>query len=232
MYNPPQRFIANGIDAILRLNGQDFTGRGLFFDITTPFVVGEFSLSYDTLDDAIGTQYQFKVLRSGIQFQLREKPDPIDLLNLGIENLSLGFLGFEPIPDIESNVAGTSGGAAYTGGSYIGGYLNTLMSGQANDLSTTAGTANASRIVDAAINQVNTLRAFLGSIAADTVESNIRALEVSIENLSASESTIRDLDYATGVSEFVREQILMQAGVTVLAQANMLPQNVLTLLQI
>jgi flagellin len=56
-------------------------------------------------------------------------------------------------------------------------------------------------------------------------------LEVSIENFSASESTIRDVDMAEEVTNFTKLQILQQSGIAMLAQANMAPQQVLRLLQ-
>jgi len=54
---------------------------------------------------------------------------------------------------------------------------------------------------------------------------------VAIENLQTAESIIRDLDFAEETSNFTRTQILFQAGTAVLASANLIPQNVLTLLR-
>ena len=88
----------------------------------------------------------------------------------------------------------------------------------------------ASRILDSAIDQISDIRAFLGAFANDNVEPTKRELEVHIENLQASESTIRDLDFAAETAELTRTQVLFQAGVSVLAQANALPQAVLQLL--
>ena len=59
----------------------------------------------------------------------------------------------------------------------------------------------------------------------------VRSLENTIENVQASESTIRDADMAHEVSQFTRAQILVQASTALLAQANAIPQNALTLLQ-
>ena len=63
------------------------------------------------------------------------------------------------------------------------------------------------------------------------MESAINSVGISIENLSASESRIRDADIAMVSSELVTRQIMQQAGVSVLAQANAAPQAVLALLQ-
>ncbi|MDA0351570.1 MAG: flagellin [Chloroflexi bacterium] len=84
--------------------------------------------------------------------------------------------------------------------------------------------------LDTAISQVSTQRAKLGA-AQNQMESAINSVAVSVENLSASESRIRDADIAMVSSELVTRQIMQQAGVSVLAQANQSPQAVLSLLQ-
>lgn len=84
--------------------------------------------------------------------------------------------------------------------------------------------------VDSAINLVTSQRSALGSIQ-NRLESTIRNLEIAYENLSAAESGIRDLNVAKQMIELTREQILLQAGTAVLAQANQLPQTVLQLLR-
>ena len=84
--------------------------------------------------------------------------------------------------------------------------------------------------LDTAISRVSTQRAKLGA-AQNQMESAIASVAVSVENLSASESRIRDADIAMVSSELVTRQIMQQAGVSVLAQANQAPQSVLALLQ-
>jgi flagellin len=83
--------------------------------------------------------------------------------------------------------------------------------------------------VDEAIGQVSTFRAVLGA-RQNQLETAINSIGVSVENLSASESRIRDADIAAVSSEMVTRQIMQQAGVAVLAQANSAPQSVLSLL--
>ena len=63
------------------------------------------------------------------------------------------------------------------------------------------------------------------------LEHTIANLSVTVENLSASESRIRDTDMAEEMTKFTRAQILTQAGTAMLAQANQVPQSVLTLLR-
>jgi flagellin len=84
--------------------------------------------------------------------------------------------------------------------------------------------------VDTAVNVVTSQRSQLGSIQ-NRLESTIRNLDIAFENLSAAESGIRDLNVAQQMIELTREQILLQAGTAVLAQANQLPQTVLQLLR-
>ena len=83
--------------------------------------------------------------------------------------------------------------------------------------------------VDTAIGQVSNFRARLGA-AQNQMESAVNSLGVAVENLSASESRIRDADIAQVSSELVTRQIMQQAGVAVLAQANTAPQSALSLL--
>ena len=84
--------------------------------------------------------------------------------------------------------------------------------------------------VDSAIDRVASFRSKLGAVQ-NRLESTIRNLEVAHQNLAAAESGIRDLNVAEEVISFTRNQILLQSGIAVLAQANMLPQTVLQLLR-
>jgi flagellin len=85
-------------------------------------------------------------------------------------------------------------------------------------------------VVDAALARVNNQRAKFGALQS-RFEATIRNLETSVENLSGARSRIRDADFAAETSELTRTQILQQAGTAMLAQANQIPQNVLSLLQ-
>ncbi|MBX3118265.1 MAG: hypothetical protein KF784_04310 [Fimbriimonadaceae bacterium] len=99
------------------------------------------------------------------------------------------------------------------------------------DITTASGATNALSVIDAAINQVAKSRGEMGSFQRNVLESNIRALGVAKENLSASESAIRDVDVAAEMSKFTKLQILQQSGLSMLAQANSAPQSVLSLLR-
>ena len=95
---------------------------------------------------------------------------------------------------------------------------------------TIANAHNLITAVDGAIQQLSTQRGTLGA-AQNRLEHTMNSLGVAVENLSASESRIRDADISELSSEMVSDQILQQAGVAVLSQANQAPQSVLKLLQ-
>lgn len=84
--------------------------------------------------------------------------------------------------------------------------------------------------IDTQIKNVSTARATLGAVQ-NRFEHTINNLNVAVENLSASESRIRDTDMAEEFTKFTRSQILSQAGTAMLAQANQIPQGVLSLLR-
>jgi len=113
--------------------------------------------------------------------------------------------------------AASAAGVASLSGTTIGG-------------ATGAGAISALNVLDTAINSVSEIRADFG-VLQNRFESVVRNLQNVSENLSAARSRIRDADFAQETSELTRTQILQQAGISMLAQANSLPQNVLSLLQ-
>jgi flagellin len=93
-----------------------------------------------------------------------------------------------------------------------------------------AGADNAILAMDAALNAVNSARADLGAVQ-NRFGSVVANLATTAENLTASRSRIQDADFAAESASLTRNQILQQAGTAMLAQANSLPQNVLSLLR-
>jgi flagellin len=139
---------------------------------------------------------------------------------------------------VTSNTSGASSAIAITavtdgnGATDASGITTATASGAAaNDIATMVTNGNSLAIthLDDAIKSISTLRATLGA-AQNRFESAINNLQVATENLSASESRIRDTDMAQEMTNFTRNQILMQAGTAMLGQANQLPQSVLKLL--
>ncbi len=98
------------------------------------------------------------------------------------------------------------------------------------DVTTVTNANNALSVVDKAIEKIDSIRADLGAVQS-RFEATIANLQNVSENLSAARSRIMDADFAAETAELTKAQILQQAGVAMLAQANILPQTVLSLLQ-
>jgi flagellin len=118
--------------------------------------------------------------------------------------------------------------AGFKAGTYGGGETGTLVKNI--DVSTKEGAESAITGIDNAINQVAREQAKLGAIQ-NRFESTIANNSVNSESLSAANSRIRDADFAVETAALSRSQVLQQAGISVLAQANARPQQVLSLLQ-
>lgn len=98
------------------------------------------------------------------------------------------------------------------------------------DLSSKSAAQSAITSIDSAINAVNSQRSSLGAVQ-NRLGYTIANVNNQVENIQASESTIRDADFALEMTSYTRSQILVQAGTAMLAQANATPRNVLTLLR-
>ncbi len=96
---------------------------------------------------------------------------------------------------------------------------------------TGAGQQNALKVVDQAISDISATREKLGAIQSNVLESNVRRLGTAQQNTDAADSTIRDTDLSSEIVNFTKNQILVQAGTSALAQANQAPQAILKLLQ-
>jgi flagellin len=110
------------------------------------------------------------------------------------------------------------------------GNASTLKSVASIDVTTFSNAQDAIKTVDSALNAVNGQRAQYGALQS-RFQSIVSNLQTASENLSASRSRIQDTDFAAETANLTRAQILQQAGTAMLAQANSLPNNVLTLLR-
>jgi flagellin len=146
----------------------------------------------------------------GALFQIGPTVNYANQININITSLDLSTLG--------RNIT-TTGNKG----------LSALKTGGTDSLDK-ADLTDAASIVDQAISEVATLRGKLGAIQKNAIESNIRSLQTSLEQVTAAESSIRDADFAVETANLTRSQILVQAGTNVLALANQSPQNVLSLL--
>ena len=107
--------------------------------------------------------------------------------------------------------------------------MNSDSSVKELDISTRAGAVQALDTIDLALENVSSSRAKLGALQ-NRLESTINNLSTTSENLSASRSRILDADFASETAQLSRNQIIQQAGVSILAQANQQPQIALGLL--
>jgi flagellin len=125
------------------------------------------------------------------------------------------------------SITDTTTGGVVTGTAAKG---SDLQSVSTIDVSTVAGSNAALLTIDSALNAINSNRAALGAIQ-NRFASTISNLNTTTENLSASRSRIQDTDFASETANLTRGQILQQAGTAILAQANSLPNGVLSLLR-
>lgn len=197
----------NGRDAVATINGISATADGLELSYSSTLLKVE-----TTLDETFGNgssglgSSSFAITEGGALFQLGPQVSTNLQENIGVKSMQANKLGNSVV-----------------------GFLSELKSGQPNALNT-GNFQPASKIVQEVITQVAVLRGRLGAFERNTLQPNIRQLQITTENLTASESTIRDTDFAEETSELTRAQILVQAGNSILAIANAQSQNVLTLL--
>ncbi|CAI2389134.1 MULTISPECIES: flagellin N-terminal helical domain-containing protein [Alteromonas] len=138
-------------------------------------------------------------------------------------NFSAKFLvGANAGQTISVNLSSTNLGS-------ISGFSATGLGITTNDVSTAAGASSLLSDIDAAISGIGAVRADLGALQ-NRFQSTIRNLSNISENLSSARSQIRDTDFATETAELTRNQIIQQASVSVLSQANQRPQTALSLL--
>jgi flagellin len=195
-----------GQDATVSINGSQASVDGLDASVRS----GDLDIQL-RLDASFGTTVNtagsaFTITGGGAKFQIGSRVNRTGQIQIGIGSVSTTKLGDE-----------------------IVGHLSSIGSGGANAL-VGGNTVQAQKIITQAVKQVATLRGRLGALQKNVLETNINSLNVALENVTASESAIRDADFAAETAGLTRSQILVQANTSVLAQANSSPQNVLALL--
>lgn len=140
-----------------------------------------------------------------------------------------GANSFEAVGTItfDSSEPFTVGGSNF--GEISADTIGLLQTVEEIDVTTAQGAQDAIAVVDGAIANIDSQRAQLGAVQ-NRFENTIANLQNIAENVSAARSRIRDTDFAAETAELTKNQILQQAGTSVLAQANQLPQTVLSLL--
>jgi flagellin len=157
--------------------------------------------------------------------------------NLGSASSGTYTMGGAITMDSEKAHSFNSSGASYTLGTLRDTAATTgvivassVQAVNTLDVTTVANATKAIRIADAALQVVNNQRASFGALQS-RFESTVSNLMTSSENMQAARSRIRDADFASETASLTRSQILQQAGVAMLSQANSLPNNVLSLLK-
>jgi flagellin len=198
---PKERVV--GQDAVATVNGALVTGDGLDLKVNT----GSLDMNM-TLAKTFGAgQTNFAITGGGALFQLGAQVTSNQQVNVGIGSVAASKLGNADV-----------------------GFLNQIVTGGTATL-VGGNTQAASKIIETAINQVAVLRGRIGAFEKNTLQTNMNSLNVTLENVTSSESQIRDADFAAETSALTREQILQQSGTSVLSTANSTPQTVLSLLQ-
>lgn len=199
------------VDAIV--NGNLATGDGLRVSLQNSTSIAlelELSASFATQPIPSGTQTTFYITGGGATYQLGGTINSSQQSNVGVQSVAASRLG----------------------GTLLNGqlqFLESLRSGGGNDLRSN-NFQDASKILDTAIDEIATLRGRLGAFERNTLQTNIRSLQAAVENLTASESRIRDADFAAETSALTRAQVLTSAATSVLQLANQQSQQVLQLL--
>lgn len=207
--NVTQRDTGRDVSALI--NGALATGKGLAIGLNTPALSLNMNLTA-AYANTTGVAKNFDIVGGGVNFQLGPSINATQQVGFGVQSVAASRLG----------------GTSINGVRY---FLDSLKSGQANAVTGGAQAAqSAATILDQAITDVSALRGRLGAFERNTIQTNIRSLQIGFENITSSESQIRDADFAVETAALTRAQILSQAGTSVLATANLTSQNVLALL--
>lgn len=147
------------------------------------------------------------------------------------EGVALGAIANPAYVQVGSAQFQTGGNANQRAVLNIGNFNSSNLGITSLDFTSTAGANAALEAIDSAIDTLSRKRGEIGSFMRNVLESNVRSLGIAKENLAASESAVRDIDVAEEMTTYTKLQILQQSGLSVLAQANNAPQNVLALLR-
>jgi flagellin len=200
-----------GLDVTAVVNGVLAVGDGQSISLNTPALTMELDLTQAFATAVAGTQSDFAITGGGAQFQLGPNISATQSIGVGVQSIASTRIGGSTIE-----------GVRYFLDSLVAGKDNSLLSGNFS---------GASDILESAITEVSVLRGRLGAFERNTLQTNVRSLQIGLENITAAESKIRDTDFASETAKLTRAQILTQAGTSVLATANASAQNVLALLQ-
>ena len=196
------------------INGNLANGDGLKVKVNSSALGMSLILNENFATDPSAANSTFTITGGGALFQLGQDVTALQQVNLGIASTAASNLG-------ATSINGTIE------------FLSSIKSGQGNSISASVARGDfspGSEILNSAIDEISLLRGRLGAFGRNTLDTNVRSLQSSFENLNASVSVIRDADFAAETSQLTRAQILSSAGNSVLGLANQQSQQVLQLL--
>jgi flagellin len=239
-----------GQNATISVNGSPLSTDGLEANVTTPDYSGKLVFNEGTLGEARIAQTGYDVggiFSRSTSIQAVSDPATTQLSNTftyatNARHVTTEILG-EFIGGMQFQLSETEGDQSRTvygiPSMSVTNLGNVSDEGESFSLQDVLGGGSASldtdpvmalRVVSGAIDDVASLRARLGAFQKNMLQTNINSLNVAVENITKTESAIRDANMANQSSEFTKNQILVQAGTSMLAQANTVSQNVLQLL--
>jgi len=204
--------IGQNVSALV--NGNLASGDGLNISINTPTLGVDMLLTSSFATDPSASNSTFDITGGGALFQVGPDITAQQQINVGIPSVAASNLG----------------GVLDNGTLH---FLNSIKSGGDNSIEKSVERGDfttANKVVASAIDQITILRGRLGALEKNALETNTRSLQAAFENLTASNSQIRDADFAYETSKRTRAQILTSAGTSILSLANQQSQQVLQLL--
>ncbi len=198
-----------GVDVAGTIGGAAATGHGNVLTGNAGTAVSDLSISLglaagSKIATVMGDQGTVTVEDHSLVFQIG--PNSSQTAEVAIDNVAARALGL--------NVSG----AQFANLSQI-------------DIQSPSGAQDAIEVIDQAISEISALRGRLGAFQQNTLQATQNNLRATLENTVAAESVIRDTDFAAEVAAMTKQQVLLQAGISVMSAANQLPQLVLALLQ-
>lgn len=197
----------SGVDVIGTIDGTTFTGKGNVLTAISGVAKGlsiQFADAADPVNTVTGAQGNITVTDNSLVFQIGANQN--QTAKIAVNKVNANALGF----------------------GVTGNQFNNLSE---IDVTSAAKAQDTLAVIDAAINDVTNLRGALGAFQSNTLEATANNLRATLENTVNAESVIRDTDFAEEIAAFTKGQVLVQAGTSVLGNANQIPQLVLSLLR-
>ncbi len=198
--------VDNGADVKGEINGQEATGDGQVLTGAAGSEVAGLQVQFSA-DKISGAKFFAGTVtfsQNSPTFQIGGNPDQTSRLSLRSTRAD----------DLGRSVTNESGFSSL-------GEVSVLDAGKATD---------SMRVIDKALEEVNSFRGEIGAFQANTLESNLNYLRIAKENVIGSESVVRDADMAEEMMQFTRNQIMVDSSTAMLAQANQQPRTVLGLI--